>query len=67
MSELIKQLSAKTKALNIIESCLTGEHFTVAEKYIELYYKIFQDLIGYNELKKMLQDLRIESLSPKKN
>lgn len=64
MGELINQIGAKSKAFDIIFSCQTYDHFTAAEKYIELYYNKFEDFLGYNELKRELQKFRIESLSP---
>lgn len=66
MGELIRQISAKSKAFDVIESCMTGDHFRAAENYIELYYKKFEDFLGYNELKRELQRVRVESLSPRR-
>ena len=66
MGELINQIGAKNKAMCIIESCVSGDHFNAAEKYIELYYNKFEDFLGYNELKRELQTVRINSLNPKR-
>ncbi len=66
MGDLIKQISAKAKAINIINSCVCGLHFESAEKYIELYHNKFEDFLGYNELKRELQRVRVESLTPKR-
>lgn len=65
MRELIKQISAKSKAFDVIESCTTGDHFNAAMNYIELYYQKFEDFLGYNELKRELQRVRVESLKPR--
>ena len=64
MGDIINQLGAKSKAMDVINSCITGEHFNGAEKYIELYNQKFDDFLGYNELKRELQRVRIESLTP---
>ena len=53
--EILKQIEAKNKAIVIINSCETDEHFESSLNYIELYYKKFEDLIGYNELKRLIR------------
>lgn len=63
MLDIITQIKAKTKALAIIHSCIDNNHYKVAEKYIELYYRKFDDFLGYNGLKRELQRIRVESLS----
>ena len=63
IGDIIRQISAKSKAFHVIESCVTGEHFNGAEKYIDLYNEKFQDYLGYNELKRVLQRVRVESLT----
>ena len=64
MGDIINQLGAKSKAFHVIESCTSGDHFSGAERYVELYNKEFEDFLGYNELKRELQRVRIESLTP---
>jgi hypothetical protein len=66
MGELIKQISAKSKAFDVINSCVTGDHYNAAQNYIELYYNKFEDFLGYNELKRELQRVRVESLNPRR-
>ena len=66
MGEIIRQISAKSKAFDVIGSCMTGDQFNAAENYIELYYNKFEDFLGYNELKRELQRVRVESLSPRR-
>ena len=66
MGEIIRQISAKSKAFDVINSCMTGDHFNAAEKYVELYYNKFEDFLGYNELKRELQRVRVESLNPRR-
>ena len=64
MTEVIKQITSKSKAKDIINSCVNGHHFNGAENYIELYNHKFDDFLGYNELKRELQKARVESLTP---
>lgn len=61
---IVKQVLAKQHAFAVIESCQTGDHFDAAKRYVELYFKRFEDFLGYNELKSYLQELRIKSLQP---
>lgn len=65
MGELIRQIGAKSKAFDVIASCETGDHYNAAENYIELYYQKFQDFLGYNELKRELQRVKVEALKPR--
>lgn len=64
MIDTVKEIMAKTKAFDVIASCESGSQFKSAERYIELYYQKFEDFLGYNELKRELQRVRVESLSP---
>lgn len=64
MLNIFKQIKAKNKSLNVIESCETMDHFTNAEKYVELYYLKFEDFLGYHELKRYIQECKINSLKP---
>ena len=41
MGDLIRKISAKSKAFHVIESCTSGDHFSGAERYVELYNKEF--------------------------
>tara|TARA_B110000503_G_C6776167_1_gene261402 strand:- start:89 stop:268 length:180 start_codon:yes stop_codon:yes gene_type:complete len=52
--EIIKQIEAKNKAIKVIGSCETEEQLNFALNYVELYYKKFEDFIGYNELKRLI-------------
>lgn len=52
--EIMKQIESKNKAIKIINSCKTDTHFDSSLNYVELYYKKFGDFIGYNELKRIL-------------
>ena len=61
---IVRQIIAKTKAMDVINSCVNGDQFESAENYIELYNERFQDFLGYNDLKRELQRVRVESLSP---
>ncbi len=53
--EILKQIEAKNKAIKVINSCKTDEHFKSSLSYVELYYKKFEDFIGYNELKRLIR------------
>lgn len=50
----------------MIDSCESLDHFNVTLKYIELYYKKFEDTFGYIELKKYHKEAKLNSLKPKK-
>ena len=63
--EILRQITAKTKGFNIIDSCETGEHCRSAERYIKLYFNKFEDFLGKRELDNYLQEHKIEMLSPK--
>jgi hypothetical protein len=52
--EIIKQIEAKNKSIKVIGSCETEEQLNFALNYVELYYKKFEDFIGYNELKRLI-------------
>jgi len=62
--EIIKQITAKSKAYNIIDSCKNSNHYEVAHKYIKLYYINYEDFVGKNELERYLQDHKISMLTP---
>lgn len=47
---ILKQIEAKNKGLKIIESCLTREHIKVAERYVDRYFDMFEDTLGFTEL-----------------
>jgi hypothetical protein len=53
--EILKQIEAKNKTIKVINSCETEVHFESSLKYIELYYKKFEDFTGHNELKRLLK------------
>jgi hypothetical protein len=60
MSGDIKYILAKNKAISVIKSCETYEHYDAALTYISLYLILFDDNEGYEELIKLLQ---IQNLS----
>jgi len=53
---LIKQINSKNKAIRIIESCRNKTQLSVALNYVELYYKKYEDFLGYNELKRIINN-----------
>ncbi len=60
--EILKQILAKNKAFDVIDSCENWKQFANAEKYIELYYNMFNDFSGKAELNRYLKDKKIKSL-----
>ena len=57
---LINQINAKDKTKRVIESCITDEHYEVAKRMLELYNDKFEDFVGYNELKRMINQNKDE-------
>ena len=51
---LINQIKAKDKTKRVIESCITDEHYEVAKRMLEQYNNKFEDFVGYNELKRLI-------------
>ncbi len=51
---LINQIKAKDKTKRVIESCIIDEHYEVAKRMLELYNNKFEDFVGYNELKRLI-------------
>lgn len=62
--EILKQVTAKAKCFNVIDSCETSDQFESAENYIKLYFNKFNDFLGFQELKMHLQEVRVSSLRP---
>ncbi len=58
--DILDQIRAKDKTQRVIESCVTDTHFSCAEKMIELYYKKYEDYLGYNQLKRILNQNKDE-------
>lgn len=52
--------SAKEKAIAVIESCTTCDHFENAFPYLKLYLKSSDDQEGYNELVILFKNKKIE-------
>lgn len=55
---IIKQIDAKNKAFDVINSCETKTHYETAENYVELYLTTFEDMVGYNQLLIALNEKR---------
>lgn len=53
--EILNQIKAKKKTKSVIQSCVTKEHYEVAERMVEQYKNKFDDFLGYNELKRLLK------------
>ncbi len=60
--EILKQILAKNKAFDVIDSCENWKQFANDEKYIELYYNMFNDFSVKAELNRYLKDKKIKSL-----
>jgi len=58
--EILKLIEAKNKGKLIVESCVTITQLDSAKKYVEQFYKIFDDLVSYSELKIMINNKRIK-------
>lgn len=57
---LINQIKAKDKTKRVIESCITDEHYEVAKRMLEQYNNKFEDFVGYNELKRLINQNKYE-------
>lgn len=53
-----KIIEAKNKGKKIIESCENKKQLDAAKKYVELYSKSTEDLIGTSELEVMILSKR---------
>jgi len=62
MKEIVKQIIAKDKASAVIHSCENCFHYEVAENYINRYRIVFNDLLGWTELKGELKKVRLKNL-----
>ena len=51
-----KQILSKNKCFAIIDSCIISDQFEIANNCIDLYLKIYNDNVGYEELKKYLNE-----------
>ena len=58
--DIKQQVSAKQKAFNVIHSCETIEQCLTARKFIDNYYKLSEDGLGYNYLCSDLDDIIYE-------
>ena len=56
----LETVSPKDKAIAVIESCTTCEHFVNAFQYLELYLESSSDQEGYNDLVILFKDKKIE-------
>lgn len=45
-----KQVFAKEKAYDVISSCDTIEQLDIAKKYVQNYFELYEDALGYNRL-----------------
>jgi len=62
---IVSQVLTKQKAMVMIETCESQDHFNSTMNYIELYHKKFEDFLGYNELKQYHKETQLKSLKPK--
>lgn len=45
-----EQVLAKEKAYDVISSCETIEQLEVAKKYVQNYFDLYEDGLGFNRL-----------------
>lgn len=60
---IYKQLNAKEKAINVINSCNTELQLNNAHRFIQLYYNCFEDYVGYHELLNLLNKKQDEEFT----
>jgi len=48
-------LEAKEKCYSVIYSCKTTEHVESARNYINNYFELYEDVLGYGRLKVELE------------
>ena len=63
---ILNQIKAKNKTQKVIESCLTTTHLECAERMIELYHQKYEDFVGYNQLKRILNQNKEDERDIKK-
>lgn len=54
--EILKLIEAKEKGKSIIEGCISTNQLDSAKKYVEQFYKVFNDLVSYSELQIMINN-----------
>ncbi len=54
--EINKLIEAKEKGKLIIESCTSRTQLRAAKRYVDQYFKNFNDLISYSELNRMINN-----------
>lgn len=54
--EILKLIEAKEKGKLIIEGCISTNQLDSAKKYVEQFYKVFNDLVSYSELQIMINN-----------
>ena len=67
--EINKLVEAKEKGKLIIESCTSMGQLKSAKKYVDQYYKTFNDLVSYSELNRMIDNKyeKLNEMEPLKN
>ena len=59
---ILKQILAKQKAFDVIASCESKVHCDGAERYIKRYFEKFEDVLGFRELERALQEHKVSLL-----
>jgi polyhydroxyalkanoate synthesis regulator phasin len=54
--EINKLIKAKEKGKLIIEGCTSTTQLQTAKRYVDLYYKNFNDLVSYSELNRLINN-----------
>ena len=60
MSDILELVSAKQKAINVIDSCSTTQHIVGATNYVELFNNKYDDYLTYSMLKRRLDEREVE-------
>lgn len=56
MIGIVESLAIKSKAKNVVSSCITQSHVDSAFRYLELYLNKTKDLLSYYHLRRILID-----------
>ena len=54
--EINKLIKAKEKGKLIIEGCTSTTQLQTAKRYVDVYYKNFNDLVSYSELNRLINN-----------
>lgn len=64
--DIVKQINIKEKAIKIAESCKTSDQINSAFAYLQLYIEKTEDLLGYNQIRRILLEIEEKILANNK-